>query len=127
MIRSQLPSVTVSGMKHCSSELFVAPGSGGDMRSQLALTHDSAPGKRLFPRRAPYPDRECDRRAGNGSPGDIANELWDNDELCRLFNISKFIVDLKSEIIVRCHPDKEHPIGYTFRILASWCRTEPAA
>ena len=50
--------------------------------------------------------------------GDIANELRDNDELRRSFNINKFIVDSKSEIIVRCHPDKEYPVGYTFRILA---------
>lgn len=44
--------------------------------------------------------------------GDISKELHDNDDLRREFAISSFLVDSKSEIVVRCTD------GYEFRIIA---------
>jgi len=44
--------------------------------------------------------------------GDISKELHDNEELRSDFGIVEFIVDAKSEIVVRCED------GYEFRIIA---------
>lgn len=44
--------------------------------------------------------------------GDMSKELHDNEELCEDFGIKEFLVDAKSEIVVRCTD------GYEFRIIA---------
>ena len=50
--------------------------------------------------------------------GDIAKELRENEELRSHLRLDKFLVDSKSEIIMRCRPDASHPTGFSFRILA---------
>lgn len=44
--------------------------------------------------------------------GDIANELRENEDLIQAFMIDKFVVDQKTDIVVRCKD------GYEFRIIA---------
>jgi len=44
--------------------------------------------------------------------GDIANELRENDELRRDFNVQRFVTDQKSDIIIQCSD------GHQFRIIA---------
>lgn len=103
---------------YCSSELFVAIAAPRGHAKSTVLTHDFALASACFRVEPHILIVSATEELAMAHLGDIANELRDNDELRRAFHINKFTVDSKSEIIVRCHPDKEYPIGYTFRILA---------
>lgn len=103
---------------YCSSELFVALAAPRGHAKSTALTHDFVLASACFRVEPHCLIVSATEELAMAHLTDVANELRDNDELRRSFNISKFLVDSKSEIIVRCHPDKEYPVGYTFRILA---------
>lgn len=97
---------------YCADDPFVAVAAPRSHAKSTALTHDFTLTNVLFRIEPHVLIVSATEELSLGHLGDIATELRDNDELHRYFQIDKFEVDSKGEIIVRCKD------GYVFRIIA---------
>jgi hypothetical protein len=97
---------------YCSPAPYVAIAAPRGHAKSTALTHDFALATALFHVESHILIVSATEELSLGHLGDIAKELRDNEELQRAFLIDKFLVDSKSEIIIRCRD------GYEFRIIA---------
>jgi hypothetical protein len=98
--------------RYCGDDPACATAAPRNHAKSTSLTHDYGLAAALF-RDEPYiiivgSSEEMAIEHLN----DIANELRENEDVIRDFKIDKFVVDQKTDIIVRCHD------GYMFRFLA---------
>jgi hypothetical protein len=98
---------------YCSEYNYVAIAAPRGHAKSSALTHDFALACALFRVESHILIVSATEELSLGHLGDISKELRDNDDLRQHFGVEgDFIVDSKSEIVVKCRD------GYEFRIIA---------
>lgn len=103
---------------YCRDDTHVAIAAPRGHAKSTALTHDFTLANVLFQVEPHVLIVSATEELSLGHLGDIAKELRDNDDLRAEFGIDRFLVDSKSEIVIKCFPTRAHPAGYEFRILA---------
>lgn len=97
---------------YCSDAPAVAIAAPRGHAKSTALTHDFGLAAALFRFESHILIVSATEELSMGHLGDISKELHDNDDLRREFGIKEFLVDAKSEIVVKCDD------GYEFRFIA---------
>ena len=103
---------------YCSPEQFVGLAAPRGHAKSTALTHDFGLASVCFRVESHVLIVSATEELAMAHLSDMATELRDNDELRKSFGISKFLIDSKGEIIIKCVPDGDFPAGYQFRIIA---------
>lgn len=103
---------------YCRPDAYVGIAAPRGHAKSTALTHDFALATVCFRVEPHVLVVSATEELALAHLGDIAKELRDNDDLRAEFRIDKFLVDSKSEIVLKCKPDAEYPSGYEFRLLA---------
>ena len=103
---------------YCSDEQFVGLAAPRGHAKSTALTHDFGLASVCFRVESHVLIVSATEELAMAHLSDMATELRDNDELRKSFGISKFLIDSKGEIIIKCVPDGDFPAGYQFRIIA---------
>lgn len=97
---------------YCGDDLAVALAAPRNHAKSTALTHDFTLATACFRIESYIILVGASEEMAIEHLGDIANELRENDDLIAAFGIDKFVVDQKTDIVVRCKD------GYEFRIIA---------
>ena len=97
---------------YCSDVANVARAAPRGHAKSTALTHDFGLAAACFRYESHILIVSATEDLSMSHLGDISKELHDNEELRADFGIAEFLVDAKSEIIVRCTD------GYEFRLIA---------
>lgn len=97
---------------YCGDHLSAAIAAPRNHAKSTALTHDYGLATALFRAEQYIIIVGASEEMAIEHLNDIANELRDNEDLIRDFHITEFVVDQKTDIIVRCAD------GYEFRFIA---------
>lgn len=97
---------------YASAEPFCAIAAPRGHAKSTAFTHDFALASVLFRYEPHVLIVSATEELAMAHLGDIAKELRENDDIRAEFDIDKFLVDSKGEIVVRCKD------GYEFRLIA---------
>lgn len=97
---------------YCSDARMAAVAAPRGHAKSTALTHDYVLAVALFREEQYIIIVGASEEMAIEHLGDIANELRENEELIKVFKVSRFVTDQKTDIIVECED------GYQFRIMA---------
>jgi len=98
--------------RYCGDAPAAAIAAPRNHAKSTALTHDYALAAAVFRLECYFIIVGSSEEMAIEHLGDIVNELRENDPLIRDFKIKEFVVDQKTDVVVRCHD------GYEFRFLA---------